>query len=39
MRTRSGQKRRALQHEAAARDRGQLWLTTPGAICAHALQV
>ena len=30
--------RRALQHVAAARDRGQLWMTTPGAICAHAMQ-
>ncbi len=31
--------RRALQHVAAARDRGQVWMTTPGAICAHAMQV
>lgn len=27
--------RRALQHIAAARDRGDVWFTTPGAICAH----
>lgn len=27
--------RRALQHVAAARDRGQAWITTPGAICNH----
>ena len=27
--------RRALQHIARARDSGQLWLTTPGAICRH----
>jgi peptidoglycan/xylan/chitin deacetylase (PgdA/CDA1 family) len=27
--------RRALQHLAAHRDRGQAWFTTPGAICAH----
>jgi hypothetical protein len=27
--------RRALQHIAAARDRGDIWVTTPGAICAH----
>jgi peptidoglycan/xylan/chitin deacetylase (PgdA/CDA1 family) len=27
--------RRALQHIAAVRDRGGLWFTTPGAICAH----
>jgi allantoinase len=27
--------RRALDHIAHARDRGQLWLTTPGAICRH----
>ena len=27
--------RRALAHVAAARDRGQAWITTPGAICAH----
>jgi allantoinase len=27
--------RRALQHVAAARDRGEVWFTTPGAICAH----
>jgi peptidoglycan/xylan/chitin deacetylase (PgdA/CDA1 family) len=27
--------RRALQHVAALRDQGRLWLTTPGAICAH----
>ena len=28
--------RRALQHVAAARDAGQVWMTTPGAICRHA---
>jgi allantoinase len=28
--------RRALEHVAAARDAGQLWLTTPGGICDHA---
>ncbi len=28
--------RRALQHLAAMRDRGEVWFTTPGAICAHA---
>ncbi len=27
--------RRALQHLAAARDRGDIWFTTPGAICQH----
>ena len=27
--------RRALQHMAAARDAGHIWITTPGAICAH----
>lgn len=27
--------RRALQHLAAARDRGDIWFTTPGAICRH----
>lgn len=27
--------RRALAHIAAARDRGDIWLTTPGAICDH----
>jgi allantoinase len=27
--------RRALQHIAAARDSGDVWLTTPGAICRH----
>ncbi|MBK6851332.1 MAG: polysaccharide deacetylase family protein [Burkholderiales bacterium] len=27
--------RRALQHLCAARDRGEVWFTTPGAICAH----
>lgn len=27
--------RRALQHVAAARDRGEAWIATPGAICAH----
>jgi peptidoglycan/xylan/chitin deacetylase (PgdA/CDA1 family) len=30
--------RRALQHAAAARDRGEVWMTTPGAICGHARQ-
>jgi peptidoglycan/xylan/chitin deacetylase (PgdA/CDA1 family) len=28
--------RRALEHIAAARDRGDIWMTTPGAICTHA---
>ncbi len=27
--------RRALQHIALARDRGQIWWTTPGVICKH----
>ena len=27
--------RRALQHIAAARDQGQIWMTTPGAIFDH----
>ena len=27
--------RRALEHLAAARDRGDIWFTTPGAICRH----
>lgn len=27
--------RRALQHLVAARDSGQVWFTTPGAICRH----
>ena len=27
--------RRALQRIAAARDAGEIWMTTPGAICAH----
>jgi len=27
--------RRALQHIAAARDRGEIWVTTPGAIAQH----
>lgn len=31
--------RRALQAVAAARDAGQVWMTTPGAICRHAAQV
>ena len=31
--------RRALEHLAAARDAGTAWLTTPGAICEHAMQV
>lgn len=30
--------RRALQAVAAARDRGEVWLATPGAICDHAMQ-
>jgi allantoinase len=30
--------RRALQHVAQARDAGQIWLTTPGAIHAHMVQ-
>jgi allantoinase len=30
---------RALQHVAAARDRGEVWMTTPGAICQHAMQL
>ena len=30
--------RRALQHVAAARDRALVWMTTPGAICSHAMQ-
>jgi peptidoglycan/xylan/chitin deacetylase (PgdA/CDA1 family) len=30
--------RRALQHVAAARDRGEVWMTTPGAIFEHARQ-
>ena len=30
--------RRALQHVAAARDRGQVWMTTPGAIVQYAMQ-
>ena len=29
--------RRALEHVAAARDSGRVWLSTPGAICRHAL--
>jgi allantoinase len=28
--------RRALERVAAARDAGQVWMTTPGAICQHA---
>ena len=31
--------RRALQAVAAARDAGQVWMATPGAICRHAAQV
>ncbi len=31
--------RRALEHVAAARDRGAVWVTTPGAICEHAMRV
>ena len=30
--------RRALQQVAAARDGGTLWVSTPGAICSHAMQ-
>jgi peptidoglycan/xylan/chitin deacetylase (PgdA/CDA1 family) len=30
--------RRALQAVAAARDAGQVWMATPGAICRHAAQ-
>ncbi len=30
--------RRALQHVAAARDAGRVWMATPGAIFRHALQ-
>jgi peptidoglycan/xylan/chitin deacetylase (PgdA/CDA1 family) len=30
--------RGALQHIAAARDAGRVWMTTPGAICTHAAQ-
>ena len=31
--------RRALQHLASARDRGQVWMTTPGDIFRHAVSV
>ena len=31
--------RRALQHVATARDRGQVWMTTPGGIYRHAVDV
>jgi len=31
--------RRALEHVASARDRGAVWMTTPGAVCEHAVQV
>jgi allantoinase len=31
--------RRALQHVAAARDRGQVWMSTPGDIFRHAVQM
>jgi len=31
--------RRALKHLARLRDEGQIWLTTPGAICAHMATV
>ncbi len=31
--------RRALQQVAAARDQGQVWMTTPGAIFRHAAQI
>ncbi|HEY2254061.1 MAG TPA: polysaccharide deacetylase, partial [Variovorax sp.] len=27
--------RRALAHLAGMRDRGEVWFTTPGAICSH----
>jgi allantoinase len=27
--------RRALEHVAAARDAGRVWMTTPGAVCGH----
>ena len=30
--------RRALEHLARLRDAGQVWFTTPGAICEHAAQ-
>jgi hypothetical protein len=30
--------RRALQQVAAARDRGEVWMATPGAICEQARQ-
>jgi allantoinase len=30
--------RRALQAVAAARDKGRVWVSTPGAICEHAMQ-
>ena len=30
--------RRALQHVAAARDKGKVWMTTPGAIYRHAAE-
>jgi allantoinase len=31
--------RRALQHVAAARDAGRVWMSTPGAIAQHAMQM
>jgi allantoinase len=31
--------RRALQHIARARDDNRIWMTTPGAICAHVADV
>jgi len=31
--------RRALQHVAAARDQGKIWMTTPGAIFRHAAEL
>lgn len=31
--------RRALERVAAARDRGEVWMTTPGRIAEHAMQV
>ena len=31
--------RRALQHVAAARDQGRVWMTTPGQIFKHAVQM
>ena len=31
--------RRALEHIASARDQDTIWMTTPGAICAHAVSL